>query len=121
GGDGDAAQGDGEVGVVGLETTMRGTLRLTLHKGRSIQGPQFDTPGALTPRVDGAGFHGSAAAGPDLYGAAQEAVRGMLEYLQQTRGLSPEDAYVLSSLTVDLKIAEIVNGGQHVVTALLPL
>ena len=49
------------------------------------------------------------------------AYQRMLEYLQETRGLSPEDAYVLSSLTVDLKIAELVNGGQHVVTALLPL
>jgi hypothetical protein len=32
-----------------------------------------------------------------------------------------EDAYVLSSLTVDLKISEIVGAGQYVVSALLPL
>jgi len=35
--------------------------------------------------------------------------------------LPPEDAYVLSSLCVDLKISEIVDAGQYVVSALLPL
>ena len=32
-----------------------------------------------------------------------------------------EDAYVLASLCVDLKISEIVDAGQYVVSALLPL
>lgn len=35
--------------------------------------------------------------------------------------LSAEDAYVLSSLCVDLKISEIVDAGQFVVSAVLPL
>ena len=35
--------------------------------------------------------------------------------------LSPEDAYMLCSLTVDLKISEIVDAGEYVVSALLPL
>jgi acetamidase/formamidase len=35
-------------------------------------------------------------------------------------GLSPEDAYLLASLCVDLRISEIVDAGQYVVSALLP-
>ena len=35
-------------------------------------------------------------------------------------GLPPEDAYLLCSLCVDLKISEIVDAGEYVVSALLP-
>ena len=44
----------------------------------------------------------------------------MVDHLAATYGLAPEDAYVLSSLVVDLKISEIVDAGQYVVSALLP-
>jgi acetamidase/formamidase len=53
--------------------------------------------------------------------AAQEALRAMIEHISETSGLSGEDAYVLASLCVDLKISEIVDAGQYVVSALLPL
>ena len=120
-GDAHAAQGDGEVCVTGIEAPMYAALRFTLERGRSIPAPQFLTPGPLTPRVDSAGFYGTTGVGPDLYRAAQDAVRAMVDHLAATRGLSREDAYVLSSLTVDLKIAEIVDAGQYIVSALLPL
>ena len=120
-GDGHAAQGDGEVCVTGIETPLGATLRFTVQKGRSIPAPQFETPGALTPRVDGAGFYGTTGVGPDLYAAAQDAVRAMIAHLGGAHGLSAEDAYVLSSLVVDLKISEIVDAGQYVVSAVLPL
>ena len=45
----------------------------------------------------------------------------MIDYLAETRDLSREDAYVLSSLCVDLKISEIVDAGEYVVSAVLPL
>jgi acetamidase/formamidase len=120
-GDAHAAQGDGEVCVTGIESPMDVTLRLTLQKGRELPAPQFQTAGALTPRVDHAGFYGTTGVGPDLYVAAQDAIRAMVAHLSQSYGLSGEDAYVLSSLTVDLKISEIVDAGQYVVSALLPL
>ena len=59
--------------------------------------------------------------GPDLYKASQDAARAMIDHLAETSGLSREDAYVLSSLCVDLKISEIVDAGQYIVSALLPL
>jgi acetamidase/formamidase len=120
-GDAHAAQGDGEVCVTGIETPMHATLRFTLHKGRTIPAPQYETAGALTPRVDSAGFYATTGVGPDLYVAAQEAIRAMVDHLSRTHDLSPEDAYVLSSLVVDLKISEVVDAGVYVVSALLPL
>jgi len=120
-GDAHAAQGDGEVCVTGIETPMGVTLRLTLQKGRRIPAPQFETAGPLTRAVDGSGFYGTTGVGPDLYAAAQDAVRAMIDHVAGTYDLSREDAYVLASLVVDLKIAEIVDAGVYVVSALLPL
>lgn len=121
-GDAHAAQGDGEVCVTGIESPMYGALRFTLHEDRSIPAPQFQTaPGSLTPHVDEGGFYGTTGVGPDLYVGAQEAVRAMVAHLSETYDLSPEDAYVLSSLCVDLKISEIVDAGEYIVSAVLPL
>jgi acetamidase/formamidase len=120
-GDAHGAQGDGEVCVTGLEAPMYGELRFDVERGRRIDAPQFRTAGPLTPRVDGAGWYGTTGVGPDLYAAAQDAVRAMIAHLGEEYDLSPEDAYVLSSLCVDLKIAEVVDAGQYVVSALLPL
>jgi len=120
-GDAHAAQGDGEVCVTGIECPMYAALGFTLQKGREIPAPQFLTADPLTPRAGGAGWFGTTGVGPDLYRAAQDAVRAMIAHLSETYRLSPEDAYVLSSLVVDLKISEIVDAGQFIVSALLPL
>jgi acetamidase/formamidase len=119
-GDAHGAQGDGEVCVTGLEAPMFASLRFTLQKGRSIPGPQYRTPGPLTPRVDSAPFFGTTGVGGDLYEAAREAVRAMIEHVSGTYELGREDAYLLCSLAVDLKISEIVDAGQYIVSALLP-
>jgi acetamidase/formamidase len=119
-GDAHGAQGDGEVCVTGLEAPMYCSLRFTLERGRTIPAPQYRTAGPLTPRVDGAGFYGTTGVGGDLYAAAQDAVRAMIDHLTARTGLTPEDAYLLCSLVVDLKISEIVDAGQYVVSALLP-
>ena len=120
-GDAHAAQGDGEVCVTGIEAPMHGELRFTLQKGRRIPAPQYLTSGPLTPRVDPAGWYGTTGVGPDLYAGAQDAVRAMVEHLVDEYGLTREDAYVLSSIAVDLRISEVVDAGQYVVSALLPL
>ena len=119
-GDAHGAQGDGEVCVTGLEAPMFASLRLTLQKGRSIPGPQYRTPAPLTPRVDSAPFYGTTGVGGDLYVAAQDAVRAMVEHIATTYSLGREDSYLLCSLAVDLKISEIVDAGQYIVSALLP-
>ena len=119
-GDAHAAQGDGEVCVTGIETPIGATLRFTLEKGRRIPAPQYHVSGPLTPRANQGEWYGTTGVGPDLYAAAQDAVRAMIEHVSGRSGLSREDAYVLASLCVDLKISEIVDAGQYIVSALLP-
>jgi acetamidase/formamidase len=119
-GDAHGCQGDGEVCVTGLEAPMFASLRFTLEKGRTIPSPQYRTPGPLTPRVDLGRFYGTTGVGPDLYAGAQNAVRAMIDHVSGTYGLSREDAYLLASLAVDLKISEIVDAGQYIVSAVLP-
>jgi acetamidase/formamidase len=120
-GDAHAAQGDGEVCVTGIESPMYAALRFELQKGRSIPSPQYRTAGPLAPRVATGAWYGTTGVGPDLYAGAQEAVRAMVAHISGEYGLSPEDAYVLCSLAVDLRISEIVDAGQYIVSALLPL
>jgi len=121
-GDAHAAQGDGEVCVTGLESPMYGALRFTVQKDRTILTPQYETPpGSLTREVDHGGWYGTTGVGGDLYVAAQDAIRAMVAHVSQTYGMSGEDAYLLASLCVDLKISEIVDAGQYIVSALLPL
>jgi len=119
-GDAHGAQGDGEVCVTGLEAPMFAAMRFTLEPGRSIPAPQYRTPAPLTPRVDSAPFYATTGVGGDLYIAAQDAVRAMVDHIAQTYNLAREDSYLLCSLVVDLKISEIVDAGQYIVSALLP-
>lgn len=120
-GDGHAAQGDGEVCETALETAVRATLRFSLRKAQSIPEPRFLTPAPLERHGDRAGYFVTCACGNDLYECSQRAVRYMLDYLVEEFGLSREEAYVLCSLTVDLKISEIVDEPNWIVSAYLPL
>jgi acetamidase/formamidase len=119
-GDAHGAQGDGEVCVTGIEAPMFATLRFTLEKGRSIPSPQYRTPAPLTARVDTAPFYATTGVGGDLYAGAQAAVRAMVEHIATTYSVEPVDAYVICSLAVDLKISEIVDAGEYIVSAVLP-
>jgi acetamidase/formamidase len=118
-GDAHGCQGDGEICVTGLESPMYATLRFSVEK-RSIPAPQFHAEGPLTPYVDFGPFYGTTGVGADLYAASQDAIRAMIAHLVERYALSPEDAYLLCSLCVDLKVSEIVDAGVYVVSAFLP-
>lgn len=120
-GDAHAAQGDGEVCVTGLECPMYASLRFTLMKQHPIPGPQFQTSRAVGKFVEDQGVYGTTGVAGDLMIAAQQAVRAMISHISHKYEMSKEDAYLLSSLCVDLRISEIVDAGQYVVSALLPL
>jgi len=112
---------DAEIVYVDYEyAPMFAALRFTLEKGRSIPSPQYRTPAPLTPRVDSAPFYATTGVGGDLYAGAQDAVRAMVDHISRTYALAREDAYVLCSLVVDLKISEIVDAGEYIVSAFLP-
>jgi acetamidase/formamidase len=57
--------------------------------------------------------------GPDLFANAQ-AIRYMIDHLVEERGLSREEAYILCSVAVDLKISEIVDAPNWIVSAACP-
>lgn len=119
-GDCHAAQGDGEVCITGIEAPMNVTLRFTLRKGHTIPGPQFLTPSPLT-KVDTKGYFATTGIQPDLMEAAKESIRNMVAHLGREYGLSREEAYLLCSVAVDLKISEVVDAPNWIVSAYLPL
>jgi acetamidase/formamidase len=118
-GDGHAAQGDGEVCGTAIETPMRALVRLTVRKDLHLVGPEFltadvaATPGGRRYATDGIG--------PDLLGAARDAVRRMIDWLGREHGIAAVDAYMLTSVAIDLRISEIVDMPNFVVTAHCPL
>lgn len=119
-GDCHAAQGDGEVCVTGIEAPMTFTLRFGIRKDLSIPEPQFITPGPLTQKHDRKGYYATAGIAPDLMEATKKAIRAMITHLQETHGLTREEAYVLCSVAVDLKISEVVDAPNWIVSAYLP-
>ena len=120
-GDPHAAQGDGEVCGSAIEASLRGALRVRLHRGMAIPAPQFRTPGPLRTGIDEAGYYATMGVAPDLMQASKDAVRAMIDHLGREYGLDPLDAYVLASVAVDLKISEVVDRPNWVVSAYLPL
>jgi acetamidase/formamidase len=120
-GDGHAAQGDGEVCITAIETTMSAVLRFSLRRDRKLSGPEFETTRPLSARTNGGHHYVTTGIAPDLMVASKEAVRAMIRHLVDMRGLSREEAYVLSSVAVDLKISELVDAPNWVVSAFLPL
>jgi acetamidase/formamidase len=117
-GDGHAAQGDGEVCVTAVEMAAHVTLRFDLEPGRRLHEPQFRTP--ATPAGARGPCYATTAHGPDLHACAQQAIRYMIDHLVTARGLSREEAYILSSVCVDLRISEIVDAPNWIVSAFLP-
>ena len=120
-GDGHAAQGDGEVCGTAIETPMQATLRLTARPDLHLDAPAFLTaPGPLAETPVGRRY-ATDGIGPDLLEAARDAVRRMIDWLGREHGLSAADAYLLCSVAIDLRISEIVDMPNYVVTAHCPL
>lgn len=119
-GDCHAAQGDGEVSVTGIEAPMFVTARFGLKKDAGIEQPQFETDGPFTPTGRDERMYGTTGIADDLMQAARLAVRHMIDHLHEERGLTRGEAYILCSAAVDLKINEIVDAPNWVVSAYLP-
>ena len=121
-GDCHSAQGDGEVNGTGIETPMSVTLRFTLHKGKTIPELRFWTsPRKRLTAADRSGYFVTTAHGPDLFQNARKAVHYMIEHLVPEYALTREQAYCLCGAAVDLKISEIVDAPNWIVSAYLPL
>lgn len=122
-GDCHAVQGDGEVCITGIECPMSFSLRFNLLKGLSLPSPQFMT-GSRSPlsiHDTSAGYYVTTGVGPDLMRNAQDAVRRMIDWLGREKQLAPEEAYILCSVVGDLKISEIVDRPNWVISFYMPL
>ena len=110
-GDGHAAQGNGEVDITALETSLTGTFQFILHKkgegGAQIPYPRAETPDAYIAM----GFD------DDLSNATRKALRNMIDFLVAAKGMTRDDAYMLVSVAGDVEMTELVdrNKGVHVV------
>ncbi|MDQ7915297.1 acetamidase/formamidase family protein [Pseudomonas sp. 102515] len=119
-GDTHAAQGDGEVCGTAIETAMMVTATFELIKQQPLSMPRFSTPRPVTRHLDGAGYEVFTGVGPDLLAAARMAVSGAINWLGQTRNLPAERAYLLCSVCGDLRISEIVDMPNWVVSFYFP-
>jgi acetamidase/formamidase len=120
-GDGHATQGDGEVSGTAIETPMRALVRLTVRKDLHVTGPEFIAAADPNASLRNGPRYATDGIGPDLMEAARDALRRMIEWLGRERGLEPMQAYLLASVAVDLRISEIVDVPNFVVTAHCPL
>jgi acetamidase/formamidase len=108
-GDGHAAQGNGEVDITALETSLAGTLQLVVRKDLRLRWPRAETPTHFITM----GLH------EDLTEATRLAVREMIDFLVAEKRLSRDDAYMLTSVAADLAITQVVDGtkGVHALIA----
>jgi formamidase len=133
-GDGHFAQGDGEVCVTAVEMGATAVVRFKLYKGaaskrkfdapifsqqRYFADPRFAAPerflGVMGMPINAAGEIEA----ENLTLACRNAVLNMMELLQE-QGFSREQAYVICSVAVDLRISNVVDVPNYVVSALLP-
>jgi acetamidase/formamidase len=109
-GDGHSAQGDGEVNVTAIETSMNGVIQLIVHKDIPWKLPIAETASDIITM----GF------GMTLDAAFEDALRNMINFLGDAMNMSAEDAYVLCSLAVSFRITQVVNSPQKGVHGMLP-
>jgi formamidase len=133
-GDGHFAQGDGEVCITAVEMGATVVVRFKIHKDlakkRTFAGPVFAHPGYFAdPKVavpeNFLGVMGmpinakGEIEGENLTLACRNATLNMMALLQE-RGFTREQAYVICSVAVDLRVSNVVDVPNYVVSALLP-
>jgi len=117
-GDAHAAMGDGEVAGTGVETDATVRLRVDVHRDAAPGTPIVETH----PRTQRTGAAlATTGVGPDLMAAATEATRALVHEITTRTALSRADAYLLASVAADLKISEVVDLPNWVVSAHLEL
>ena len=131
-GDAHFAQGDGESCGTAIETTGTLIARFDLLKGearrRNQTDPSYTTEVRLSERAAARRFYATTgictrkdgrSESEDLTLAARNALVNMLDYLSDTYGYSPEQAYCLASVAVDLKVSQVVDVPNFIVSASL--
>ncbi len=108
-GDGHSAQGDGEINVTAIETSMNGTIQIKVRQDLQLTAPMAETP----TDIISFGF------GSTLDAAFELALKQMIVWLEKFVGLSAEEAYILCSIAVNFRITQVVNNPQKGVHGML--
>ncbi|WP_316859554.1 acetamidase/formamidase family protein [uncultured Cohaesibacter sp.] len=119
-GDTHAAQGDGEVCGTAIESPMDVVLTFDLIKQTPLKMPRFATRGPVTSHLDSRGYEVTTGIGPDLMSGARDAVSGMIDLLTAQTNMAAVDAYMLCSVCGDLRISEVVDAPNWVVSFYFP-
>lgn len=103
-GDCHAVMGDGEICVAGCEINSEVLLKIDLIKNKRIEWPIVETKDSMM----------IIASGKNLEEASKRATESAVEYLIKGLDLNWEDAYMLASLAVDLRISQLVDPNKTV-------
>lgn len=101
-GDGHGRQGDGEVCVTAIETALQGEFEIILRR---------DLPFAF-PHAESATHLISFGTHYALDEAARAALRRMLDWIERLTTLTRTEAYMLCSLTAEVRVTQMVNQEQ---------
>jgi acetamidase/formamidase len=103
-GDGHAGQGDGEVDITAMETSLTGVFQFVLHRNMYLKWPRAETPTHyIAMGLD-----------PDLTQATRICILETVDFLVNQMRLTREEAYALTSVAVDLHITQLVDGTKGV-------
>jgi acetamidase/formamidase len=119
-GDTHAGQGDGEVCGTAIESPMDVVVRLELVKGAAPRFPRIVSPGPRSRHMDAMGYEVTTGIGPDLMQGARDALDQMVDLIAQRHRMEPVEAYLLCSACADLKISEIVDQPNWIVSCHFP-
>jgi formamidase len=142
------AQGDGEVSGTAIEMGATVTVKTEIRKGQGafVKVPHYEG-GAQLKKLAPSEFYattgfplkqageipvqhaylGEEKIGPlsnlseDLVLAARNALTEIIDWMVKNKGLTAEQAYIVSSVAVDLRIGQVVDVPNYIVSAVLPL
>ncbi len=95
-------------------------VKLDLVKGADINFPRFTTPGPVSRHFDQKGYIVTTGVGPDLMESARNAVSDMVDLIASRYGMEEVEAYMLCSVCADLRISEIVDIPNFIVSYYFP-
>ena len=98
-GDVHAVQGDGEVCGTAVEIDANVTIKLVVNKEKKIERPQYETDE----------YFMTTAWGETTDDACKIALRDMITWIVEEKGLTREEAYALCSCVVDMRISQLVD------------
>jgi acetamidase/formamidase len=119
-GDTHATQGDGEVCGTAIESPCSLAARFELVKNVNLAFPRFTTPGPVSRHMDVKGYEATTGIGPNLMAGTKAAVSGMIDLLSRRYKMNAVEAYMLCSVCGDLRISEIVDIPNWVVSFYFP-